>query len=222
MYKYLLFDADNTLLDFNGAEAQALRETMSLCPLGFTDEIHQRYHLINDLLWKKLEKGEITREKLRVERFKRLYDEFGMDGELYAAKTADIYAVRLSEQGRMIDGAIDVLSHLSDKYSCYIITNGTYEIQVKRLSKTPIENYVKHCFISERLGFSKPSPIFFQKVVEYIGDTDLSRYLVIGDSMTSDIAGAVGAGMDSVLISPENNDTPTYCISEIRELLSIL
>lgn len=222
MYKYLLFDADNTLLDFNASEAQALKETLSLCPLGFTDEVHKRYHIINDLLWKKLERGETTRDKLRIERFVQLYNEFGMDGELYGKSTADIYAEKLSGQGILVDGAINVLSALSKKYDCYIVTNGTYEIQVKRLSKTPIESYVKYSFISEKIGYTKPDKVFFDKVVEYIGDSDRSKYLVIGDSLSSDIAGAINAGMDSVLISEEISDMPTYCIKEIRELFSIL
>ncbi len=222
MYKYLLFDADNTLLDFDGAEAQALRETLSLCPLGFTDEIHRRYHIINDLLWKKLERGETTRDRLKIQRFKSLYDEFGMNGDLHGETTAAIYEDRLANQGHMIDGAEHVLSRLSQKYKCYIITNGIYKIQKKRLSKTPLEKYITHSFISESLGCDKPSTVFFEKVLEYIGDADRSNYLVIGDSLTSDIAGAKNAKMDSVLISDKNNDLPTYCIKELRELFSIL
>ena len=222
MYKYLLFDADNTLLDFDMAEAQALRETLSLCPIGFTEEIHKRYHIINDLLWKKLERGETTRDSLKIERFKRLYDEFGMSGDTHGEATAVIYEERLANQGHVIDGAEYVLSQLSQKYNCYIITNGIYKIQKNRLSKTSLGKYIKHSFISESLGFDKPSPVFFDKVVEYIGDNDRSKYLVIGDSLSSDIAGAVNAKMDSVLISKERNEIPTYCIKEIRELFSIL
>ena len=75
MYKYLLFDADNTLLDFDLAEACALEETLSASPLGFTEEIHKRYHILNDIEWKKLERGETTREKLRIDRFANLYNE---------------------------------------------------------------------------------------------------------------------------------------------------
>lgn len=222
MYKYLLFDADNTLLDFNASEEQALKETLSMFPLEFTKEVYKRYHDINDHLWKRLERGETTREKLRIDRFVQLYDEFGMNGELHGKDTADIYAEKLSGQGIMIDGALEVLSALSEKYSCYIITNGTYEIQIKRLSKTPVEKYVKYSFISEKMGCAKPDKVFFDKVVEYIDDSDLSKYLVIGDSLTSDIKGAVNSGIDSVLISKERSDMPTYCIKEIRELFSIL
>lgn len=222
MYKYLLFDADNTLLDFDAAEAQALRETLSLCPLGFSDEIHRRYHHINDQQWKKLERGETTREKLRIDRFALLYDEFGMDGELYSRETADLYTERLSQQEQLIDGAEDVLSELSKRYECYIITNGITEVQRSRMAKTPLEKYIKHSFISQEMGCAKPSPVFFEKVIEYIGDSDKSSYLVIGDSLTSDISGARNFGIDSVYLSEKESDMPTYRINNLYELYSIL
>jgi len=222
MYKYLLFDADNTLLDFDAAEAQALRETLSLCPLGFSDEIHRRYHDINDQQWKKLERGETTREKLRIDRFALLYDEFGMDGELYSRETAYLYTERLSQQGQLIDGAEDVLSELSKRYECYIVTNGITEVQRSRMAKTPLEKYIKHSFISQEMGCAKPSPVFFEKVIEYIGDSDKSSYLVIGDSLTSDISGAHNFGIDSVYLSEKESDMPTYRINNLYELYSIL
>ena len=222
MYKYLLFDADNTLLDFDRAEAQALEETLSLCPLGFTEEVHQRYHIINDLEWKKLERGETTREKLRVDRFANLYREFGMDGSLYGESTADIYAQRLSCQGQLIDGAEEVLKTLSQRYECYIVTNGITEVQKSRMSRTPLEKYIKHSFISQEMGCAKPSPVFFEKVFEYIGDSDKTKYLVIGDSLTSDIAGADAAGLDSVWLSKGGSSLPTYRIEKLCELYSIL
>ena len=222
MYKYLLFDADNTLLDFDRAEEQALFETLSLSPLGFTEEIHKRYHVINDNEWKRLERGETTRERLRTERFSRLFDEFGLDGSLYCNKIADIYVDKLSKQGHLMPFAEETLERLSKKYDCYIITNGITEVQRSRMALTPLERYIKHSFISQEMGCAKPLVMFFEKVFEYIGDSDKKKYLVIGDSITSDIMGAVNAGIDSVLISKNENPLSTYRIEELKELYSIL
>ena len=222
MYKYLLFDADNTLLDFDMAEAQALKETLSLCPLGFSEEIHKRYHIINDLEWKKLERGETTREKLRIDRFAKLYDEFGMDGALYGESTADIYTTRLSQQGQLIDGAEEILKELSAKYRCFIITNGITEVQRSRMERTPLLQYIEYSFISQEMGCAKPSKVFFDKVIEYIGDTDITKYLVIGDSLTSDIKGAYSIGMDSVWLGTGESEMPTYRIDTLNGLYDIL
>jgi len=223
MYKYLLFDADNTLLDFNESEKQALREALDKCPLSFSDYVCERYHAINAAEWKRLEKGETTRERLRVERFEKLFSEFGYDGKEFGEKTADVYMERLCTKSYLIDGALEVLKALSDKYDCYIITNGTASVQRPRLAKTKLGELVKHVFISEDIGYSKPDKAFFDKVFEYIGDYDMSSYLVIGDSLTSDIMGAAGVGVDSVWLSDgSESDLPTYSIESIEKLFKIL
>lgn len=223
MYKYLLFDADNTLLDFDAAEKCAAWETLNEFPIGCNDKIYSRYHDINDEEWKRLERKETTREILRVERFRRLYDEFGFSGEEYALKTADEYVVNLSRQSQLMPDAETVLEKLSKKYGIYIITNGITEVQKRRMSKTPLEKYILHSFISQEMNCAKPSSVFFDNVVSYIGDTDRSHYLVIGDSLTSDIAGAVNAGMDSVwLCSGNNSDKATYTINKLTDLFDII
>ena len=90
------------------------------------------------------------------------------------------------------------------------------------MAKTPLEKYIKHSFISQEMGCAKPSPVFFEKVIEYIGDSDKSNYLVIGDSLTSDISGARNFGIDSVFLSEKESDMPTYRINNLYELYSIL
>lgn len=222
MYKYLLFDADNTLLDFDAAEKAALKETLVRCPLGFSEEIYERYHVINDIEWKKLEKGETTRDKLRIDRFMKLLLEYGIDGDIYGELCADTYTQYLSKQGQLLENAEKVLSCLSKKYDCYICTNGITDVQMDRLEHTPLLPYVKKVFVSEDVGFAKPSPMFFQRVFEYIGDNDPKNYLVIGDSLSSDIAGANSCNMDSVWISDGESDLPTYRIGSILDIYSIL
>ena len=133
-----------------------------------------------------------------------------------------MYTSKLSQQGCLLPFAVEVLENLSKKYDCYIITNGITEVQRSRISLTPLGNYIKHSFVSQELGWAKPSPIFFEKVLEYIGDADKKKYLVIGDSLTSDIKGACDSGLDSVWISSESNPLPTYRIERLQDLYSIL
>lgn len=223
MYKYLLFDADNTLLDFNRAEEAALRDTLNECPLGFSEEVHKRYHQINKEEWEKLERGETTRAILIVNRYRRLFNEYGYDGDYYGEFCAKAYESNLGNYGYLLDGAEETLRRASEKYSVYIITNGLTNVQKSRMSKTPLEKYIVKSYISEEMGCAKPEKIFFDKLCEDVGDNDTSAYLVIGDSLTSDIQGAVNAGMDSVWITDGTSDErPTYTVQNLSELCELL
>lgn len=228
MYKYLLFDADDTLLDFKSAERSAVWVTLEDSPIGCSEDIYRRYHIINDEQWKKLERGETSRDILRVERFRILFEEFGLDGAaaLSAARAAaDIYVDKLSLQSQLMPDAERVLSALSKKYDIYIITNGISCVQRARMGATPLSKYILRSYISEEMDTSKPDPEFFTKVTEDIGDRDRSAYLVIGDSVTSDIAGAKAADMDCVWIGSREKShivKATYTVEKLCELLEIL
>lgn len=226
MYKYLLFDADNTLLDFNKGEKKALETVLSDSPLAFTEEVYDVYHKINDNLWKMLERGEIERARLREARFEQLFDLYGYNGTDYGKVIDSKFLVAMSEQAYVIDGVYDVLESLSSKYDLYLVTNASVSVQRKRLSKTNFHKYFKKYYISEEIGAHKPQKEFFEKVINDIGDINKSNYLVIGDSLTSDISGAVVSGLDSCFYNPDNMDysliSPTYVIENICDLLDFL
>ena len=226
LYKYLLFDADNTLLDFNRAESDALRATLSRCPLGYTQEIYDRYHEINEGEWKRLEKGETTRERLRTERFEKLYNEHGFDGAALAERTADVYVGELGRFHYLIPGAMECVESLYGRYRMYIVTNGTASVQRSRLALCGLMKFFDGGYISEDIGASKPDKAFFDAVINDIGDSDRKGYLVIGDSPSSDIAGAVASGLDSCLVNSHfqeyGNCGATYTVRGLEELSRIL
>lgn len=62
-YKYILFDTDNTLYDFDKSESEALSLTMEGYGIKITPEQNSVYHEINDRLWKMLERGEVSRRR---------------------------------------------------------------------------------------------------------------------------------------------------------------
>lgn len=224
-YKYILCDADDTLLDFPAAETAAFRE--SLCEFGvkFTDEIYGRYHIINDNYWKMLERGETTREKLKIARFATLFAETGILPEDTAEAFANAYIKNLSHHCIFLPGALATLATISEKYDVYIITNGLSTTQHGRLDNSPMMEYVKGVYISEDIGFAKPSREYFDYVINHIGDSDLSNYIVVGDSPTSDIKGAVDYGLDSVFVrgNKEYRDySQTYTINSFTEITDIL
>lgn len=226
MYKYLLFDADNTLLDFNKGERRALEMVLADSPLAFSDDVYNVYHKINDDLWKKLEKGEIERYRLREARFEQLFGLYGFNGSDYGKSIDEKFLLAMAEQAFVIDGVYDVLKKLSLTYQIYLVTNASVSVQRKRLAKTEFDKYFKKYYISEEIGAHKPQKAFFDAVVHDIGDENRKNYLVIGDSLTSDINGAIVSGLDCCFYNPENVDYsgyhPTYCINKISDLLEFL
>lgn len=226
MYKYLLFDADNTLLDFNKGERCALEKVLADSPLAFSDEVYKSYHRINDDLWKKLERGEIERSRLRQERFEQLFDLYGFRGSDFGKTIDDSFLLAMSEQAFIIDGVYDVLDKLSCDYELYLVTNASVAVQRKRLAKTKFDKYFKKYYISEEIGAHKPQKAFFDSVINDIGDGNRKNYLVIGDSLTSDIKGANLSNLDSCFYNPGNivctDILPTYTINAICDLLEIL
>lgn len=224
-YKYILCDADDTLLDFAAAERQAFRESCTAFGTTDTDEIYTRYHVINDRHWKLLELGQTTRERLKRERFAELFEETGILSPDRATDFATTYIENLSHQGQLFDGVTDTLSALSEKYDIYIITNGATIAQHGRLDNSPVMKYSKGLFISEEIGAAKPSAAFFDYVLTAIGDHEKSRYVVVGDSPTSDIKGAVCYGLDSVFITNGKeyaDHGQTYTINGFNDITQIL
>lgn len=225
MYKYLLFDADNTLFDFNRCEFEAFKLMITETPLQYSRELYEKYHLINDGLWKDLEKGLTTRDELKVFRYKRLLESQGIyDGDY--VKMARTYENYLGKQCFEIDGAFELLEKLYGEYEIYVITNGITAIQNDRFSRSRLTKYIKKIYISEQMGVSKPSTAFFEKVLSDIGDCDKSKYLVIGDSLTSDIDGAIASGLDSCWFNLFGGESagrmPVYTINDLSEINLVL
>lgn len=223
-YKYILFDADNTLFDFDKCEKEAFKNALTASGIGFTDDIYASYHVINDGLWKKLEIGLIDRDSLKTERFRLTFEKHGLSCVDYV-KVAEIYETDLGNQCYEIDGAFDLVEKLSKKYDIYIVTNGLTGVQKTRFSKSRITQFVKQVFVSEEVGYSKPDKLYFERVLNFIG-ADKSECVVIGDSLTSDIDGAINSGIDCIWYSRKHVDPagrhPDYEIDSITAVERIL
>lgn len=222
-YLYLLFDLDNTLMDFDRAEKSAFYAAFSACGFTPTDDVYALYHEINDQLWKQLERGEIERARLLDYRYELLCERLHLEDSGRSRAMSRLYFDALSQQRFLLDGALDVCACLAQSYSMHIITNGTYAVQRGRFWGSGLEAYFQNVFISERMQASKPSPLFFAEAMETIGDGDASHYCVIGDSLSSDIAGANRMGIDAVWLDRTGTGdcgscTITHRIQDIREL----
>ena len=197
----ILFDLDNTLLDFDAAEAIALSKTLRQFGLEPTERILRRYNEINKAHWEMLEDGLLTRPQVLVGRYEQLFNEFGID--LDGAAAAKSYEYNLSIGHQFIPGAEELLNELCGKYDMYIVSNGTASVQEGRMASSGIGKYFKDVFISELIGHDKPSRLFFEICFSRIEDFEAERAIIIGDSLTSDIRGGINAGIRTCWFNPK-------------------
>ena len=225
-YKYLLFDLDHTLLDFDAAEDIAL--TQLLEEEGVEDiQAYKDYYVpMNKLLWKDLEQKKITKSELINTRFAKLFAHFGIEKD--GSYLAERYQFFLSKQGQTFPGVEDLLRKLiSQGYELYAATNGITYIQTGRLEQSGIAPYFKEIFISEQLHTQKPDAEFYEKIGACIPNFDKNHALMIGDSLSADIQGGKNTGIDTVWYNPQHleNTTqlhPTHEVHSYKDLLNCL
>lgn len=228
MIKYLLWDIDATLLNFKKAEYFAMRDGFEKFQLPIDESQIKNYNLINDKYWKRLERGEITREMVLHGRFREFFDGLNIaytDELIYDFNK--FYQVALGNNIFFNDNAKETLNTLAKTYKQYAITNGSIVAQKGKLKKSGLDKIFDGVFISEEIGIDKPNKEFFDIVFENIGSTDTREYLLVGDSLTSDILGANNAGIKNIWYNPEKKEKNldvivNFTIYDLREVVEIL
>lgn len=223
-YDTILFDADDTLLDFKRAEREALTLTLEYFGLPSDKGVTDTYSLINDGYWKALERGEVTKEELKVRRFADLCGHFFFDRD--AEKMARTYEGNLATMSYLLDGAAELCRDLSRKYRIYIVTNGIKDVQMGRLLGSELNGSFIEAFVSEEMGCEKPRAEYFEAVSGRIPNFNKKKTVIIGDSLSSDIKGGINFGIDTCWFDPVGKPAPegmeiTYTVStfdEIRKL----
>ena len=224
-YKWLLFDADGTLFDFDRAEASALCKTLEQFGVLFTPERLATYQRINNQLWRALENGLITPGDLKVRRFESFFEELQLDLSPHSFSLA--YLEQLGTCSELIAGAVEILQALHTRYQLAIVTNGLKAVQRSRLARSSIRDYIAEMVVSEEVGASKPDQAIFDAAFERIGRPPKSEALMIGDSLTSDMEGGYRYGVDTCWYNPTNQSQSvdlkiTYQIGNLAELADIL
>ena len=225
MAKIILFDLDDTILDFHSSESAALTHTLISLGAPATAENIALYSKINDRMWKRLERGELTRPQILVKRFEEFFGEIGLKCNPLEARK--LYEHALSKQCPFIDGALPLLEKLYHEYDLYIVSNGTAHVQDGRIAAAGIGRYFKDIFISDKIGVNKPSKAFFDYCFAHIKDFDKKRTIIVGDSPSSDILGGINAGIATCRYNPKRQQNPEgiapdYEIAELSELTQIL
>ena len=225
MIRNVLFDLDDTLFDFHKAEKIALTKTLVHFGIDPTEETLALYSTINAAHWKRLELGEISREEVKVGRYRELFKTIGVECD--PVKATAYYESMLAIGHYFMPGAPELLEELYRKYRLYIVSNGTAKVQEGRIGSSGIKKYMDGIFISQILGANKPDKQFFDICFSEIPDFSLSETVIIGDSLSSDIKGGINAGIITVWFNPKGieNDSdikPDYTIKELSEVPGLL
>ena len=221
-YDIFLFDADGTLYDYDKAEECALMTVFHAHGFSYTEAVRVRYRAINKQVWDSYEKGEISKADLQTTRFDRLFRDIGVQcnpGEFNAE-----YLAELGKGTFLIDGAVDICKKIvSCKKQIFIVTNGILATQEARIKHSLIKAYISGFFVSEFIGYQKPDIKYFEYVFSHIPQVGKEKILIIGDSLTADIAGGNSAGIDSCWFNERGHENhtdimPTYEIRKLNEL----
>lgn len=228
MYEILLFDIDNTLLNFDLAEEKAIHVALSHYNIEPTLEVVSKFKEINKKLWKKFELGEITKERLLEKRFEELFEFLGNFKYLDNNVSREIntyYLNQLANSSDLMPDAYEVLKELSKSHQIYSVTNGVTKTQTKRINNSTIKQFFDGVYISETIGIQKPYKGFFDYVFNDLKITDKRKVLLIGDSLTADIIGGINYGIDTCWYNFKKQESkeikPTYEIKSLKELLDI-
>lgn len=205
-YPYLLFDADNTLFDFDAAEKNAHRQVCGKHHLAFTEEGYALYRRCNAQLWQDFDRGLCSKEFLLTERFRRYLSLTGETGDPEAMNRDHLRA--LGESAVLLPGAEALCRRLAAGHELYLVTNAVESVQRARFERSAIRPYFRDVFISEAIGCGKPSPAYFAYVLRAVPGLTAENGLVIGDSITSDIQGANNAGLACCWFNPKGLPRP--------------
>ncbi|KRN46783.1 HAD superfamily phosphatase [Weissella viridescens] len=227
-YQYLIFDLDDTLLDFKGGEIAGLKNVFA--KQGFDTVLQEKafneYTRINWELWSAFEKGEISKQTIHQTRFDKLLVSLGVAGDGSAFERQ--YREELNHNYRIIDGAEAFLAHLKQSgYHLIAGTNGEAQTQHLRLEHTGFDSYFEQVYISDEMGVAKPDPGFYTQIFNENPEMTKNNTVMIGDGLASDIQGGTNFGIDTIWVNftqtpaPETPQ-PTATVQTYKELIQQL
>ncbi len=216
-YKLLLIDLDDTLLDFHADARKALRKTCEALSLPLFEGLYEQYEYYNEKLWSQLERGEIGIEDIKTDRFKDFVTEMRIGVDPVALNK--MYEKHLSQEATLFEGVHETLDYLRNKYTLLVASNGIARVQEGRMAAASLNEYFRHSILSEEIGVSKPDPGFFHLGLEKFSHIPKEKMLMIGDSLSSDIKGALSFGIDTCWVNRQKKERPQD-LSITREVSS--
>ncbi len=224
MKKAIFLDIDNTLLDFDKCAHLSMKNAFEDFGIPFSDGMFNMFERVNLSIWKRLEEGIITKEQLFKIRWSTVLAALNVDFD--GIEMENQFKKYINSVAITIDYARELLEYLSKKYKLYATSNSTYEQQVSRLKNADFEKYFDGYFISEKVGFEKPTKEFFDKCFESIPFSK-DEVILIGDSPTADIKGGEQYGIETIWFDHRGEKLPngvsaSYTVNHLKEIENIL
>lgn len=225
MKKILLIDLDNTLIDFNECARHSIMNAFEKLGFDYSPVVFDTFIEENVKIWKRLERGEITKPELRANRWNIILARLGInfDGTILE----EMFENGVAQGAYAVTGAYDLLDYLKDKYEMYIVSNGFRFVQESRLKIGDFNKYFNNIFVSEDIGIPKPAKEFFDYCFKSLDNPDKNDVILIGDSLSADIKGGNDYGIDTIWFNKNGEEnlsaiTPTYTVNKLSEIKNIL
>ncbi len=225
MKKILLIDLDNTLIDFNECARHSIMNAFEKLGFDYSPVVFDTFIEENVKIWKRLERGEITKPQLRANRWNIILARLGI--EFDGTILEEMFENGVAQGAYAVTGAYDLLDYLKDKYEMYIVSNGFRYVQESRLKIGDFNKYFNNIFVSEDIGIPKPAKEFFDYCFKSLDNPDKNDVILIGDSLSADIKGGNDYGIDTIWFNKNGEDKlspvkPTYIVNELNEIKNIL
>ena len=225
MIKAILWDVDGTLIDFKAGEKAAIKTCFKIFGLGdCPDEWVAEYSEINTRYWRLLEEKKMEKPRILVERFREFFSLHGIDPDVSSAFNEE-YQVRLGDTVLFTEGAEETVKALRGRVIQCGVTNGTLIAQSRKLKKSGLDTLLDKVYISEKIGFEKPDPRFFDAVFSDMPELSRNEIMIVGDSQTSDMEGGRRVGVKTCFYNPRGNaftEKVDFEIKRVAEALSII
>ncbi|SMY35097.1 pyrimidine 5'-nucleotidase [Photobacterium andalusiense] len=220
-YKWILFDADETLFHFDAL--RGLQLMFSRHNITFTDADFEQYEAINKPLWVDYQNGIISATELQNIRFETWAAKLSLSTE----QLNHDFLMAMADICTPLDGAKSLLEALKPQAKLGIITNGFTALQEIRLQRTGFADLFDVLIISEQVGVAKPDIKIFDYACHQMGEPQRQQVLMVGDNPYSDILGGINAGMDTCWLNCDHKSqpvgiNPTYTVTALSELQALL
>lgn len=220
----ILFDLDHTLLDSDESERLAFADTMVNIGIESNDEHLATYQRINSSLWKRVELGELSPNEVKHLRFEQLLSVLDLDAD--AGYMAEHYVEALGAHGELYPGARELLDTVVGNAQLALITNGLRSVQRARIERLHLGDYFSAVAISGELGIAKPDPAIFHHLLAELDHPSAEECIIVGDSLSSDIAGGHNAGIATCWYnrsgSSSGDANPTIEVTSLDQVVSAL